>query len=310
REPGVDYNRTLNITIEPASLEGIIYDDVNNNSIFDDGIDVPLSNAYVTIQDRISMNQYLAISDENGHYNFSNIFPSIYEITVKHNEIEIYRDDILFLSPGENVYNITKPKPARIEGTAYYDRNENGEYDEGEELSNVNVTLIYPDGERVVSSIITNETGHYMFDNVTPGDYRLNATVYNESTGRMAYAKEIDIHLDENQTEIVNISVELMKIKVSGYTIYDGSPQGSVSLIFSPANVENNTAEMEATLSNETTGSYEVLLKPGIYTVTASADVFDSETNTTIHYGYTGEITIYPGQAPLTNFDIILSEEE
>lgn len=69
-----------------------------------------------------------------------------------------------------------KIDPASLGGTVFVDRNDNGNFDSGERtLSNVLVTLKGVDinGQTVVRTTTTDFKGDYLFENLTPGSYRL-----------------------------------------------------------------------------------------------------------------------------------------
>ncbi len=310
RKPGVDYNRTINITIEPANLTGVVYKDVNGNGSYDKGIDQPLSNVEIRLVNRITGENHISLTNSSGYYRISNIFPGIYEITAYNQSFEIHNNSIVFLAPGKNYYNITEPKPAGVKGVVYYDRNGNGSYDKGEEMKGVNVKIIYTRTNTTVSTMITNETGYYEFVDLVPGKYRLNATLTNSSTGNLAYVADVEVELEENETLEKDIELSLAKIKVSGYTLSNGTPMDNVTIDFIPSgDVENNTAQSSYVKSNET-GYFEVYLTPGVYNVSAHKQELINETNTTLSYRYEGRIEIKIAQSPVTDYNIALTREE
>jgi len=310
RMPGVDYNRTINITIDPASLEGIIFDDVNGNGSYEKGIDQPLSNVEIRLRNRLTGESYTLFTNSSGYYNISDIFPGIYEIKAYYQTFEIHNKSILFLAPGENYYNITKPKPSGVEGIVYYDKNNNGNYDKGEEMEGVNVKIIYSRTNLTVATTITNETGHYKFTDLVPGEYKLNATLVNSTTGNLAYVADVDVLLEENETSEVNVALNLAKIKVSGHTLYNNSILDNVTIDFTPSkDVEDNTAQYESVKSNET-GYFEVYLTPGVYNISAYKYEFVNQTNESIYYSYEGRIEIKIAQSPVTNYNIALTRKK
>ena len=310
RKPGVDYNRTINITIEPANLTGVVYKDVNGNGSYDKGIDQPLSNVEIRLVNRITGENHISLTNSSGYYRISNIFPGIYEITAYNQSFEIHNNSIVFLAPGKNYYNITEPKPAGVKGVVYNDRNGNGSYDKGEEMEGVNVKIIYTRTNTTVSTMITNETGYYEFVDLVPGKYRLNTTLTNSSPGNLAYVADVEVELEENETLEKDIELGLAKIKVSGYTLFDGTPLDNVTIDFIPSgDVENNTAQSSYVKSNET-GYFEVYLTPGVYNVSAHKQELINETNTTLSYRYEGRIEIKIAQSPITDYNIALTREE
>ena len=312
RRPGVNYTRFLHINVNSSSLSGYVFDDINDNGSFDKNIDTPLANVQIKLEDQVNQGTYVATSNETGYYHLSNLFPSIYKLTATLDGFEIYKNESLFLKPDENTYNITKPKPSSVEGIIFYDANNNREYDSGEEMKNADVQLIYSKTGAVIDSSITNSTGYYRFNNLVPGDYRINATILNTTNGRVAYEASEDVTLKANETLTKNIFLSLTPIPVSGYTKKqeNGAPLWNVTIEFSPAVVKNNTAEFATATSNESTGYYTVDLKPGVYNVSASVMVTNIETNKTTKYEYKGTLSLSIGQDPVKNFNILLTKEE
>ncbi|HEC87146.1 MAG TPA: hypothetical protein ENI49_04690 [Thermoplasmatales archaeon] len=308
RRPGIDYNRTLNITIDPANLEGIVFDDVNGNGSYDAGIDIPLKDIQIVLKDNIHYNSYLAITNESGYYNFTNLFPSVYSLTATENGIDLHKNESLFLGIGNNTYNITKPKTSIVEGKVYLDSNKDGTYDTGEEIRDAEVKLIYSKTGKEVANLTTSRDGEFRFTDVIPGSYTINATLLNNTTNAIAYLASKSIDVGENQTIQYNVSLELAKIGVSGYTTYNGNPLTGVKIKFNAAPVENNTAESASVTSNSTTGFYSIKLKPGAYNISASLEV--SQNNATTRYSYSGTLSISVGQTPITNFNIALIRED
>ncbi len=69
--------------------------------------------------------------------------------------------------------------PASLAGSVFVDRNDNGTFDDGERpLGNVIVSLKGIDitGATVIRSTVTKPDGSYLFENLTPGTYRLVET--------------------------------------------------------------------------------------------------------------------------------------
>ena len=305
RRPGVDYNRTVNITIEPASLEGVIFNDTNGNGTYDEGIDEPLSDVTIKLVDTMNNQEYTLKTDSEGRYSISNIFPGVYSITAEYKGFEIHNNSALFLKEGGNHYDIKKPIPGSVHGIVFFDRDGNGSYDKGEELVGANISIVYTKTNLTVGTTVTNETGYYEFTGMLPGEYKIHALYINESTGYPLYSKDITFYLAENETMVQNISMSYAKVKVSGYTLYNNTPLDNVTIQFTP--IGNNTSPLFITTNSRADGYYEVFLAPGEYNVTASKDVQDNQTNVTIHYYSEPMILkIAPAQAPITNYNINL----
>ncbi len=289
----VDYTRDINITIDPSTIEGFVYDDKNNNRSYDLGIDEPLSgitinlksDIYISLEDLNAGNPEPIVTDEKGYYNFTDIYPSIYTMSVIDEEgFEIHNTSII-IEPGHRYYNISKPKLSAIEGKVYYDGDFNGVFDSGEEMSDVNIDLRYARDNRLIEEAITDADGAFSFSNLIPGEYIINATKNNE------YNTEEYVTLIGNKTTYQNISIGLTKAILSGYTRHDGNEIGDIMISFMPdISVENNTAEPAYTNSNTSTGYYSVALTPGTYNISA----VKSERLTPV-YSYEGSITIARG---------------
>jgi len=280
RMQGTNYERTLNITIDPAFIQGYAYENKDNVEEYNVSVDEPLSGVDVTFieintfdPDTGQPNEYgdfrRLTTDEKGYFNTSGLRPGIYLVQAALDGFLIH-ENYAFISSGNNTYNFSKPKPANVEGTIYFDENDNNEYDNGEELENVEVQLLYPTADLTpifVDSLLTNQTGKYSFSSLIPGDYTLNLTKINISTGYFDYALEEPITLEENKTTTENISMEYAPIKLSGLTIYDNKTIGNLSISFlEDESIENNTANF-VTLDSDENGSFVGELDPGYYNV-------------------------------------------
>jgi dolichyl-diphosphooligosaccharide--protein glycosyltransferase len=313
-----NYERSVNISIEEANLEGYVYINKDNDTSYNNSIDDPLPSALVTVyelQDDGSsvIERAKLISDENGYYNTSGLIPGLYVIRAEHDGY-ILHDSIpaIKLLPGDTFYNISKPEPASVEGKIYYDEDHDTEYDTGEELENVEVDIIYQklsiDGasmidEFLVDTLQTDQNGFYSFSSLIPGIYTINATKYPD------YEAEEKIELEANITASFNVSMSLVPVTVSGYTNYEDEVVGNISIIFSSnGSVENNTAaSLQTVTSDNTTGFYEIMLTPGHYNISINETKFEDNQNVTYVFG--GQLELNIGEGTKT-FDIIMTREE
>jgi len=310
RKYGTNYERILKISIDPANIEGYVYQNEDEKNEYDPLVDQPLPNTDITLYEieqfdsqTGNINSVSSIktltTDENGRYNTSDLMPGFYLIRATLDDFVIYENYIKIYS-GNNFYNISKPKPAAVEGKTYYDTNKNGKCDAGEEIGNAEVSLLYntlEGNQKPIDKITTNANGDYSFSSLIPGSYTLKATKINAVTGHLDYDTSEDITLKENQTTSFNISMTLAKVKLSGYTKYDGENLGYVDIIFKPdGGVEGNTAVQSNTASNITTGYYEIQLTPGSYNVSATKKIGQM----TI-YSYDGKLEIVKGENAKTS---------
>ncbi|UCF12328.1 MAG: glycosyltransferase family 39 protein [Thermoplasmatales archaeon] len=284
RTEGTNYERVVNITIDPADIEGYVYQNNDNNDDYNTSSDEPLANAKISL---IEMEEFdpetgqpsqfgsfnELTTDEMGYYNTSDLKPGIYLIQAILDDFVIH-ENYLFIYSGNNSYNISKPKPASVKGTIYFDENENNEFNIGEEMNNVDVEILYPkvDGDKKhVDSITTDETGTYSFSSLIPGNYFINASKTNTTTGYLDYTIEEEVTLTENETTTFNVSIRYAPIVVSGYTEHEDQVIEDIFITFNPdESVANNTAQRVSATSEED-GQYIAELMPGYYNV--SVDV-------------------------------------
>lgn len=290
-----DYTRELNISISMSSVDGYVYEDIDGDGIFDEGTDMPLSDIVIEMVDEFGLhaNPEPMTTDENGYYSFTDIFPSKYTVTALEDGFELYSES-LNIEPGSRTINISKPKLAGLEGTVYFDENNNEVLTPGEEMSSVTVNLIYGRTEEVVDTQVTDASGTYSFTQLIPGDYLINATKNSIETGYPEYFVEDEITLEPNQTAQTNLSIGYAPVTVSGITQANGNAVGNILVNFDEAAIENNTAQAAESTSN-VDGTYQTELIPGTYDVVV--DVKDDDIGT---YSFTDTLTLTPGQGIYT----------
>ncbi|RLI66265.1 MAG: hypothetical protein DRO67_01410 [Candidatus Asgardarchaeum californiense] len=297
-----DYTREINITVNLSTIEGFVYNDDNDNGSYDPGIDTPLSNISIRLNDEFfSRNPNPVTTDKNGHYIVTGLYPSKYTVYALENGFEIHNESVN-IRPGLLNYNISKPKLAGVKGRVFFDKNKDGTYNAGEEMKDVTVKLLYSRDNRLVDSMTTDETGDYAFSSLVPGEYTINASTTNSTTGYYDYLIETPITLEENETELANISLNYAPIVVSGYTKHDSENVGDISIDFSPDNsIENNTAK-QVTVVSDKNGLYKAELMPGSYNVSVAES---GEKGT---YSYKGQLSVKMGEGVKT-FDISMTKE-
>ncbi|QGJ68626.1 Hypothetical protein PBC10988_2870 [Planctomycetales bacterium 10988] len=188
--------------IEPSSLAGTVFDDLNNNGL-QEGSDLGIEG--VTIQltgmDDLGSVSRTTTTDANGGYLFENLRPGTYIIT----EMQPfgYLDGIDSLGTVNGVsngddstndvfsivtlttddtgieYNFAELRPASISGTVFNDRNNNGIQEPGDlGIFGVNLRLTGTNDLGAITPIdlTTNALGHYTFENLRPGTYTVSET--------------------------------------------------------------------------------------------------------------------------------------
>jgi hypothetical protein len=309
-----NYYRFVNISIVPASIDGYIYVDNNDDDKYNQTGDDPLRNVKVTMLEITefdptlgqpsNVGDYITLeTDEEGYYNTSNLMPGYYLIRAELDDFVIHENYVKIFS-GNITYNISKPKLGNVNGKIYFDSNGNDKYESGEEMGNVDVELKYSTLSgviKLVDSLTTDETGSYSFSSLIPGPYSIYANKLPD------YEIATEITITENETTSFNISIEYALVTVNGNTNYNENNIANISINFLPdLSIENNTAG-QATIKSGDSGEYLIELKPGFYNVTINEIVNESGINVT--YTFSDQLEIQIGEGTKT-FDIIMAKNE
>jgi len=302
-----NYERFLNITIDPASAEGFVYSDIDGDGAFNKSIDEPVENANVVFYEVLEFDttqlqsnrlipvveqtpfREVAVTNESGYYNVSGLMPGYYAINTYIDEIPIGQDIIDFYS-GNNTYDVIKPKNSAVEGTVYFDIDRNGELNSGDEIiDNATVQLIYTslltDENITIDNVTTGSDGVYSFTDIIPGQYMLRAFDYPD------YLAEETINLRENETLSYNISMGFFAAIANGVVTHKHVPVRDITINFDrDESYENNTAEARTKTSDEN-GLYDVDLMPGYYNV--SVQHLDGQI---LVFSFTDQINVSKGE--------------
>ncbi|HWR27133.1 MAG TPA: SdrD B-like domain-containing protein [Candidatus Thermoplasmatota archaeon] len=296
RMNGSKYSRAFSVQVNLSTLEGFVYQDNNNNNSYEPAIDTPLSGITVRLDDYYFGNPVQPVTtDAQGHYIFRNLYPSKYNLSAVEGNYTLLNRKGINIEPNNNTYNISKPKLAGIKGVIYQDSNGDKKYTAGEEESDVHIQLTYTklNGAQLsVANVTTGASGSYAFPSLIPGEYTLNATKVNASTGYLDFRTSQAITLTVNKTSWVNISLTYAPVNVSGSTRYEDAPISGIPITFAPdKSVANNTATKQSVATSNAQGTYTAALIPGTYNVT----VKKTEGSTTV-YTFTGKLLLFQGQ--------------
>ena len=287
-----DYERFLNITIQPANVQGYIYVDNDDDGYFNSSVDTPLKNANVSIYEVVN-ESYVSltktvITDVNGSFNASGFLPGYYVIRAEKNGF-VLREQSVSLFEGDNYYSLSEMKHSGVEGKVYKLNDEN------DTVSGANIELTYQktdvsgnfEGEIPISVTTTDSNGKYSFTNLIPGEYNLTVTLGKE------YRSVEQISLNENETLTKDISLQLVPVTTTGHTRYNGTDIGSIPITFSPnGSVPDNTAQ-EQKVTSDVKGSYEVDLTPGSYNVTAE---YRDSLSKVLIYSFNDKLPLVPAE--------------
>jgi len=281
-----NFERELNIEIEPANFEGYFYDDIDDDGIFNETIDEPLSYSAIVLKEITNINSdnsyewnengvyALSINQTTGYYNISDLLPGFYEIGAYSGNNYILHANQIALYPGNTTYNIKEPTNSSVEGTIYRNKDTDITYDSSadEEIDGALVELILfvqggegiPVREVNVENTTSDSNGYYSFESVVPGPYS-NYGV--KVTYKKLYDGEISLTFEENETKIQNISLDFTPVTVSGLVKHGDNPvETTLTFMKDESEAENNNAEPVQSVS-DTDGLYSVDLMPGYYNV-------------------------------------------
>jgi len=311
-----NYSRYVDISIDPASIEGFVYIDQDENDFYNISSDEILKDVDINIIEiseidpntgqPLIIGEFMNLkTDDGGYFNTSNLMPGFYLIQAILDDFLIH-ESFLGLPSGNTFYNISKPKEGAVEGTIYFDDNNNGLYDSGEEMNDVEVEIDYSliEGSiKIVDTLITDDDGKYSFYSLIPGPYTINAVK------NLDYSSDTTITVIENETLKQNISMNYATILLSGNTkeVEANDLIDNVTINFIPDfNVGNNTAE-EISIQSDEKSVYSVDIKPGTYNVVVNQTI--EENNVTYRYIYIGNLEIEIGEG-LKTLDIMITKVE
>ncbi len=172
---------------QTGAISGSVVEDANRDNALDEG-DTPLDGIRVILLDADENVVDSTTSDENGNYEFENLPPGDYIITLDEDTIpenlvpSFDRDDTadnrtaVPLTAGEAVDDANfglASIGAALGDMVFLDLNEDGVMDDGEPgVANITVELLDEDGE-VVEETTTDNLGKYEFTDLAPATYRV-----------------------------------------------------------------------------------------------------------------------------------------
>ena len=294
---GSNYERIINISIEPAKLEGYLYIDNDDDKSYNKSVDTSLQDVYIEMYDISNITNFkTTTTNETGFFHVTNILPGFYFMRAIKDGY-LLNEQLIELYESNNYYNMSERKHSSIKGKVYYDNESNT-------INDTTILLIYKrmnimgevDEQFLVDNIDTDSKGRYVFSDLVPGDYEM------QIQKEFKYRTLEEITLGENETLYYNISLEIQPVRVHGNTTYKGNKVNDINISFLPdPSVENNTAE-EGTIDSTDDGYYEIDLYPGLYNVT----VEEKEGNILV-YSFEGKLDLQFGEG-FRSFEISLTK--
>ena len=220
-------NNTVDMGLyqNPVKLGDRVWYDINKNGI-QDGNEGGVNNVVVELYTKDGKMVAQTKTDNSGLYMFDNLIPTDYylifippagyiitskdkgEDDTKDSDVNgMGKTDIITLVSGKNNASVDMglyQRRVSLGDRVWFDVNNNGIQDIAENgVKDINVTLHGVNG--VVSSMLTDENGNYLFTNIAPGDYFVefnsfpNEYVLTKKSEGDDNNKDSDVYIDSNK---------------------------------------------------------------------------------------------------------------
>jgi len=153
-----------------ASVYGRVYQDVNLNGRYDPGVDQPQANARV----RVDGNRYV-VSDDSGLFRLDSVargehavYLDLLSVRADLTLLDQTQQQITIESTRDVIVDFRVVRTGRITGLVWFDTNENGRFDQGEQP--------LPDVRVVTGSgrdTLTDDKGYFIIGDLPPGEHIL-----------------------------------------------------------------------------------------------------------------------------------------
>ncbi len=151
-----------------AAVRGRVYQDVNLNGRFDEGVDQPQADVKV----RVDGNRYV-VSDATGMFSFDSVMAGDHKVSL---DLLSVRADLTLLSGdarqsalkagSESTIDFRLVRTGRLRGHVWLDANENGKFDEGEQPL-ADVRVLTGSGR----DTLTDADGYFVIADLAPGEH-------------------------------------------------------------------------------------------------------------------------------------------
>jgi len=330
-DPDGTFDNTTDVTLGPGednnvedfgyqgngSIGDTIWEDTNGDGIQDPG-EAGIAGVTVTLYDDMGNVVATAITDANGNYDFIDLPPGDYTVTVTppagydntgdpDGTFDSTTD--VTLGPGEDidVEDFGYQGNGSIGDTIWEDTNGDGVEDPGEAgIAGVTVTL-YDDMGNVVATAITDANGNYDFIDLPPGDYTVTVTppAGYDNTGDPdgTFDSTTDVTLGPGE----DIDVEDFGYQGNGSigdTIWEDTngdgveDPGEAGIAGVTVTLYDDMGNVVATAITDANGNYDFIdLPPGDYTVTVTPPAgYDNTGDPDGTFDSTTDVTLGPGE--------------
>ena len=151
-----------------STVRGRVYQDINLNGRFDDGVDQPQANVKV----RVDGNRYV-MSDSIGAFRFDSVTAGDHKVYL---DLLSVRADLTLLGNGaqtaaiaagrDSIIDFRLVRTGRISGRVWLDINENGKLDEGE-TPLADIRVVTASGR----DTLTDADGYFVIGDLAPGEH-------------------------------------------------------------------------------------------------------------------------------------------
>jgi hypothetical protein len=153
-----------------AAVYGRVYQDVNLNGRFDEGIDQPQANVRV----RVDGNRYV-VSDTNGNYRIESVtrgehsvYLDLLSVRADLTLLDNTQQQLTIVSTRDAIVDFRVVRTGRITGVVWLDLNENGRMDESERPL-ADVRVVTGSGR----DTLTDDKGYFIIGDLPPGEHIL-----------------------------------------------------------------------------------------------------------------------------------------
>lgn len=153
-----------------ASVYGRVYQDVNLNGRYDPGVDQPQANARV----RVDGNRYV-VSDAAGNFRVDSVargehavYLDLLSVRADLTLLDQTQQQITIESTRDVIVDFRVVRTGRISGIVWFDTNENGRFDEGEQPL-LDVRVVTGSGR----DTLTDDKGYFIIGDLPPGEHIL-----------------------------------------------------------------------------------------------------------------------------------------
>ena len=151
-----------------ASVYGRVYQDVNLNGRFDPGVDQPQANARV----RVDGNRYV-VSDASGIFRVESVvrgdhavYLDLLSVRADLTLLDQTQQQITIESTRDVIVDFRVVRTGRISGLVWFDANENGRFDDGEQPL-TDVRVVTGSGR----DTLTDDKGYFIIGDLPPGEH-------------------------------------------------------------------------------------------------------------------------------------------